>query len=101
MLTKTAGFINAALALLPAPPIPLCGRLQQPVPLSTHTHCVVFHECGHVKQVLVNSAAAASCEVFPGDELLSIDGVSTRDMTAAQASILKSFLYLDAVQYMH
>jgi hypothetical protein len=40
----------------------------------------------------VNSAAAASCELFPGDELLSIDGVSTRDMPAAQASILKSSL---------
>ena len=62
-----------------------------------HAHTVVFHECGHVKQVLVNSAAAASCEVFPGDELLSIDGVSTRDMTAAQVSIPKSSLYIDAL----
>ena len=45
----------------------------------------------------MNSAAAASCEVFPGDELLSIDGVSTRDMTAAQVSIPKSSLYIDAL----
>ena len=38
-----------------------------------------------VTQVVVNSAAAASCAVFPGDELVSIDGLSTKDMTAAHA----------------
>ena len=41
-----------------------------------------------VVQVQVNSAASASCAIFPGDEVVSINGVFTNDMTAAQASSL-------------
>jgi len=45
-------------------------------------------KCVTVTRILVNSPAAASCRVFPGDELVTIDNVSTNDMTAAHAASL-------------
>ena len=41
-----------------------------------------------VSQVLANSAASASCAVFPGDQVASVDGQSTVGMTAAHVASL-------------